>query len=128
MPSDGPVAGTRGLDGVPRRHARRFRDGPFRRLVPTDSSGRRPLRCNGHPNGKRPPPVLVVEAEPATNHLFCLLLEREGYTCHGVEEGRQALSKASEIRPSAMLLDLMLPDMSGFDVYEKMRQSGPLRR
>ena len=90
--------------------------------------GRFAAPVNGHANGKAPPTVLVVEDEPATNHLFCLLLEREGYTCHGVEEGRQALSKASEIRPSAMLLDLMLPDMSGFDVYEKMRRTGPLRR
>jgi len=89
--------------------------------------GRFTVPMNGHANGKTHT-VLVVEDEPATNHLFCLLLEREGFTCHGVEEGTRAVTMATEIRPSAMLLDLMLPDMSGFDVYESLRRTGPLRR
>lgn len=90
--------------------------------------GRFTAPVNGYANGKPQPTVLVVEDEPATNHLFCLLLQREGFTCHGVEEGTRALSMATELRPSALLLDLMLPDMSGFEVYEKMRRTGPLRR
>lgn len=73
-------------------------------------------------------PILVVEDEADTNFLLCRLLEQEGHTCRGVEEGRRALDAAAEERPSAILLDLMLPDMSGFEVYERLRRSGPLKR
>jgi CheY-like chemotaxis protein/prolyl-tRNA editing enzyme YbaK/EbsC (Cys-tRNA(Pro) deacylase) len=79
-----------------------------------------------HTNGR--PTVLVVEDESATNELLCQLLEREGFACRGVEEGQSALALAPEVRPSAILLDLMLPDISGFDVCEKLRRVGPLKR
>src|SRR5262249_30122143 len=63
-----------------------------------------------------PASVLVVEDEADTNHLLCRLLEREGFACCGAEDGGQALDLALQMRPSAILLDLMLPDMSGFDL------------
>lgn len=81
---------------------------------------------NGSKASRRPM-VLVVEDEPDTNHLLCQLLERHGFTCRGVEDGRGALSLARELQPAAILLDLMLPDMSGFEVYERLRLLGPLR-
>jgi CheY-like chemotaxis protein/prolyl-tRNA editing enzyme YbaK/EbsC (Cys-tRNA(Pro) deacylase) len=74
------------------------------------------------------PTVLVVEDEHDTNDLFCRLLEKAGFDCFAAEAGQQALSMAARVRPSAVLLDLMLPDMSGFDVYERMRCPGSLRR
>lgn len=73
-------------------------------------------------------PILVVEDEADTNFLLCRLLEQEGHTCRGVEEGGHALDVAAQVRPSAILLDLMLPDMSGFEVYERLRRNGPLKR
>lgn len=73
------------------------------------------------------PTVLVVEDEVGTNRLLCQLLERAGIACHGVEQGNQALAFVSEVRPSAILLDLMLPDMSGFEVCERLRSYGPLK-
>jgi CheY-like chemotaxis protein/prolyl-tRNA editing enzyme YbaK/EbsC (Cys-tRNA(Pro) deacylase) len=79
-------------------------------------------------NGRAVPSVLVVEDEAVTNDLLCRLLERQGLACRGVEEGKAALAAAAEMRPSAVLLDLMLPDMSGFDVYERMRRTGPVKR
>jgi DNA-binding response OmpR family regulator len=72
--------------------------------------------------------VLVVEDEAATNDLLCRLLEREGFTCQGVPDGEHALSQAATAVPSAILLDLMLPDRSGFEVYEELRRMGPLKR
>ena len=68
-----------------------------------------------------------MEDETITNRLLCQILEQEGFTCHGAEDGRQALAKAVEVRPAALLLDLMLPDRSGFEVYEQLRQTGPLK-
>jgi Ala-tRNA(Pro) deacylase len=88
--------------------------------------GRFTAPSNGH--NHQQPKVLVVEDEADTNELFCRFLELAGYTCYGALEGHQAVEMASEVRPSAILLDLMLPDISGYEVCEKLRQSGPLRR
>jgi twitching motility two-component system response regulator PilG len=76
----------------------------------------------------QPPTVLVVEDEADTNELLCHLLERKGFACRGVDHGARALAVASEVRPAAILLDLMLPDMSGFDVYERLQRLGRLAR
>lgn len=74
-----------------------------------------------------PPTVLIVEDEPDTNQLLCWLLERQGFVCRGVGEGKEALVLASEVRPAAILLDLMLPDVSGYEVYEQLCRTGPLK-
>jgi two-component system, cell cycle response regulator DivK len=73
-------------------------------------------------------PVLIVEDEAETNRLLCELLQREGVVCQGVEEGRKALAAATQARPAAILLDLMLPDMSGLEVVQQLRREGSLKR
>src|SRR5262249_59113314 len=78
--------------------------------------GRFARPAHGLGDGSAVPTVLVVEDESDTNQLLCRLLEREGIVCRGVEEGSQALAVAQAMRPSAILLDLMLPGMSGFEV------------
>jgi Ala-tRNA(Pro) deacylase len=77
-------------------------------------------------NGKRPM-VLVVEDEADTNQLLCRILEKKGYACRGAENGQSALDLAAELQPAAILLDLMLPDMSGYEMYERLRREGPMR-
>src|SRR6266852_6207102 len=84
----------------------RFRDW-YRAVRP--GVGRFALPRPGANGAGAPPTVLVVEDESATNDLLCQLLERAGYTCRGVEEGSRAIALAPEMRPSAILLDLMLP-------------------
>lgn len=73
-------------------------------------------------------PLLIVEDESETNRLLCELLQREGVTCQGVGEGRKALAAAAQARPAAILLDLMLPDMSGLEMVQKLRCEGSLKR
>jgi CheY-like chemotaxis protein/prolyl-tRNA editing enzyme YbaK/EbsC (Cys-tRNA(Pro) deacylase) len=73
-------------------------------------------------------PVLIVEDEKETNHLLCELLQREGVVCQGVEEGGKALETVKHERPSAILLDLMLPDMSGLEMVQQLRRQGSLKR
>ena len=60
--------------------------------------------------------MLIVEDEAETNQLLCQLLQREGVVCQGVEAGGKALAAVGERRPAAILLDLMLPDMSGLEM------------
>jgi len=73
-------------------------------------------------------PVLIVEDEAETNHLLCELLQREGVVCQGIEEGRKAIETAKAVCPSAILLDLMLPDMSGLEMVQQLRRQGSLKR
>jgi CheY-like chemotaxis protein/prolyl-tRNA editing enzyme YbaK/EbsC (Cys-tRNA(Pro) deacylase) len=80
---------------------------------------------NGHAD--RPPMVLVVEDERTTNGLLCRVLERGGFTCQAAEDGSRAVSLAREVNPAAIVLDIMLPGMSGFEVVQRLRQTGPLK-
>jgi CheY-like chemotaxis protein len=106
--------------------AMRFRDW-YRMVRP--GVGHFTQATNGHAgNGTGRPTVLVVEDETDTNQLLCRLLERQGFSCRGVEHGREAMKAAAEMRPAAILLDLMLPDISGFDVCDRLRRDGLLRR
>jgi CheY-like chemotaxis protein len=103
----------------------RFRDW-YRMVRP--GVGRFTMAVNGHNGTVHAPTVLVVEDEEDTNLLLRRLLEQEGIICQGALDGCRALNMASEVRPSAILLDLMLPDMNGFEVYERLRRAGPIKR
>lgn len=103
----------------------RFRDW-YRAVSPGVGRFAAPVNGNGHASA--PPRVLVVEDEADTNELFCKYLEMEGFACYGALEGNRAVTMASELRPSAILLDLMLPDISGFEAYQKLCAQGPLKR
>jgi Ala-tRNA(Pro) deacylase len=105
--------------------ALRFRDW-YRMVRP--GVGRFTRLANGRTTAQaQPPMVLVVEDESDTNQLLCRLLEQQGFACRGVARGDEAMEAAAEMHPAAILLDLMLPDISGFDVCERLRRGGQLR-
>ena len=66
--------------------------------------------------------VLVVDDEPNIVALAKLYLEQEGYRVEGVGNGNDALSKMNSIKPSLIILDLMLPDINGFEVCREIRK------
>lgn len=66
--------------------------------------------------------LLVVDDEPNIVALAKLYLEQEGYRVEGVGNGNDALSKMNSIRPSLIILDLMLPDIDGFEVCREIRK------
>lgn len=65
--------------------------------------------------------ILVVEDEPDVASLLQARLESNGYTVHVEALGRAALREAEVARPDLVILDLMLPDIDGFEVSEKLR-------
>lgn len=67
------------------------------------------------------PKILVVDDEPNIIELAKLYLEREGYQVEGVSSGQDALSGLSRINPDLIILDLMLPDIDGFEVCRQIR-------
>ena len=66
--------------------------------------------------------VLVVEDDPSTRSMLQRLLEKEGWTVIEAENGRIALERISETRPELILLDLMMPEMDGFEFLDELRR------
>jgi len=63
----------------------------------------------------------VVDDQPDVVELLCLQLERAGHSCMAAASGKQALAMAAEHHPEVILLDIGLPDMSGYDVARAIR-------
>ncbi len=69
-----------------------------------------------------PSAVLVVEDDNATRQMFRRMLEKEGWAVTEAENGRTALERLGEIRPALILLDLMMPEMDGFQFVNEIRK------
>jgi CheY-like chemotaxis protein len=70
--------------------------------------------------------VLVVDDDAEIRETLTLLLEQEGYTVLGAENGVQALEQLRRGHPNVMLLDLMMPVMSGWEVLDELGECGEL--
>src|SRR4030042_1270424 len=70
--------------------------------------------------------ILVVDDEPNILELTKLYLEQEGYRVEGVGNGNDALQKLSSTKPSLIVLDLMLPDIDGFEVCREIRKKSDI--
>lgn len=68
--------------------------------------------------------ILVVEDSQTSRKVITMLLERKGYAIQEAKNGSEALVKLADEAPDLVLLDLMLPDMSGYEVLAKIRQGG----
>ncbi len=69
-----------------------------------------------------PCPVLMVEDDPATRSITRNILEKEGWKVSEAENGREGLECMEQERPSLILLDLMMPEMDGFEFADRVRQ------
>ena len=65
--------------------------------------------------------IVYVEDEPEMIDLVKLILSRKGYHVIGAEGGQQGLDIVREHLPDLVLLDLMMPDVEGWDVYQQLR-------
>ncbi len=68
--------------------------------------------------------ILVVEDDPAVARSLTEALERENYKVVWEDTAEGAVTRAQEINPHLVLLDVRLPDGSGFDVCRRMREHG----
>lgn len=65
--------------------------------------------------------VLVVEDDPSVRSLLDILLTGEGYDVQTASDGTEALQLAATQAPELILLDVMMPDVDGLGVLEKLR-------
>ena len=70
-------------------------------------------------------PLLPHEAEMID--LMRLILGRRGYDVHGATGGLDGIKKVKETLPDLVLLDLMMPDMDGWEVYQQMKADDAMR-
>jgi CheY-like chemotaxis protein len=72
---------------------------------------------------RRDLPVLVVDDDATVRQLLRRMLEPEGYTVVEAENGRAALERLREGPPALILLDLMMPEMDGFEFLTEFRRN-----
>ena len=68
--------------------------------------------------------VVVVDDEQSLADLVAMGLKYEGWDVKTAANGQQALQAVREFRPDAMVLDVMMPDLDGMAVLQRLRQSG----
>jgi len=69
-------------------------------------------------SGKR---ILCIEDETEMIDLMRLILSRKGYEVHGAPGGMEGIKLVRELHPDLVLLDLMMPVMDGWEVYQQMK-------
>lgn len=73
----------------------------------------------------QPVTVLVVDDEPVLAEMVSMALRYEGWNIATAGDGSSAIAAARTERPDVVVLDVMLPDMSGLDVLHKLRKENP---
>lgn len=71
--------------------------------------------------------VVCIEDEPEMIDLVRLILGRKGFDVIGANGGIEGLETVQRERPDLVLLDLMMPDMDGWEVYQQMKADDDLR-
>jgi DNA-binding response OmpR family regulator len=72
--------------------------------------------------------VIYIEDEPEMVDLVSLILNRKGFIVKGANGGREGLDLIKKELPDLVLLDLMMPDVDGWDVYQQMKADDKTRK
>ncbi|MGH2447277.1 MAG: response regulator [Chloroflexota bacterium] len=70
----------------------------------------------------RETPILVVEDDPAVREMLRRTIEKDGFDVVEAVNGREGLARVREVRPQAIILDLMMPEMDGFAFVDALRK------
>lgn len=72
--------------------------------------------------------ILSIEDDPEMSSLIQLVFERKGHRVIGVRRGELGLEFLKSLKPDVLLLDLMLPDIDGWDLYRQMKSDKDLAK
>jgi len=67
--------------------------------------------------------VLLIEDDPAVLEMYRMKLELDGYHVNTAADGEEGLSRATELKPDIIFLDIRLPKKDGFEVLEGLRSN-----
>ena len=68
------------------------------------------------------PSILVIDDEPNNFDVIQTLLGNEGYTFHYASSGQRALDQLDRLQPDTILLDVMMPDLDGYETMREIRK------
>ena len=71
--------------------------------------------------------IVCIEDDPEMIELIRLILNRRSVQVHGASGGEEGLKLIREKHPDLVLLDLMMPDMDGWEVYQQMKSDESIR-
>jgi len=71
--------------------------------------------------------ILCIEDHPEMIELVKLILERRGFEVHGAVGGKKGIEVATQDPPDLILLDLMMPDVDGWDVFRQIKANDDLK-
>lgn len=71
--------------------------------------------------------IIYIEDDPEMIDLVTLILNRRGFTVKGAHGGKEGLEMVLEDKPNLILLDLMMPDVDGWDVYQQIKANESTR-
>lgn len=71
-------------------------------------------------------PILVIDDEPYILRSLSYLLTREGYQVETATNGEEGLARVRSLQPPLVFLDIMMPNMNGYEVCEQVKQDPSL--
>jgi len=71
--------------------------------------------------------ILCIEDDMSMAHLVEMIVARMGYEVKSAQSGRQGLSLVTSFQPDIILLDLMMPDIDGWDIYQQLKEQEATR-
>lgn len=71
--------------------------------------------------------ILLVDDEPDVLEFIGYNLKKSGYQVYTIQNGRDAIEKAKEVKPHLILLDVMMPEMDGIETCEEIRKNEQLQ-
>lgn len=74
------------------------------------------------------PKILIIEDDPAIKRAFEFILGKNGYETLSASDGKTALQLAMDQHPNLIILDLMIPEISGLKILQKIRESEKMNK
>ena len=72
-------------------------------------------------NPALPGPIVIIDDEPYALRAMSYLLTREGYEVVTASNGQEGLDRVRELRPPLVFLDIMMPQLDGYEVCQRVR-------
>src|SRR5688572_2580041 len=103
------------------------REGLLRSLERLTGAGRAIENQNTRDGKGRLQQALIIDDEPASRYILAKLIEDQSIVLHQASNGADGLRMAKEIAPVVIFLDLNMPDISGFDVLDRLKSDPQMR-